>query len=80
MNDQVAELEMELSISNDNLNLLDRLEQEKSRKQQLILSAGVNSSKFLSFYLDQIGKTVPKSAAKTQSFPIGKQVEKQAKN
>mgnify|MGYP003641178524 CR=1 FL=1 len=81
LNDQVAELEMELSISNDNLNLLDRLEQEKSRKQQLILSAGVNSSKFLSFYLDQIGKTVPKSIQlqKLNLFPLESKLKNKQK-
>jgi len=61
LNSQIAQLELDLSISNDNLSLLDRLEQEKLRKEQLVFNAGVNTSRFLSFYLDEIGRTVPKN-------------------
>jgi len=61
LNQSVADLEMELTLSNENLSLLNRLEQEKSRKEQLVANAGVTSPKFLSFYLDEIGNTVPKT-------------------
>lgn len=59
LNSQIAQLELELSVSNENLSMLDRLEQEKYRKEKLIINAGVNSTKFLSFYLNEIAKTVP---------------------
>jgi len=59
LNSQIAQLELDLSVSNENLSMLDRLEQEKLRKEKLIINAGVNSTKFLSFYLNEIGKTVP---------------------
>ncbi len=61
LNQTIADLEMELTLSNENLSLLDRLEQEKSRKEQLVANAGVTSPKFLSFYLDEIGTTVPET-------------------
>lgn len=60
LNDSIAQLELELSISNENLSLLERLEQEKLRKLQLVQNAGVNSTRFMSFYLDEIGRTTPK--------------------
>jgi len=72
LNSSINELETQLMISNDNLSLLDRLEQEKRRKENLIVSAGVNSSKFLSYYLDKIGLTVPKNIQLSQLdlFPL----------
>ena len=59
LNQRIAELELDLSIHNQNLSMLDLLKQEKTRKEQLVLSAGVNANNFLSFYLDQLGKSVP---------------------
>lgn len=80
LNQDIAQLETDLSVSNDNLALLERLEQEKLRKEQLVLSAGISSDKFLSFYLDEIGEEVPESI-KLQSlelFPLtGKLKDKQ---
>jgi Tfp pilus assembly protein PilN len=72
LNASVAQLELDLSMSNDNLALLDRLEQEKIRKEQLVFSAGVNSSRFLSYYLDEIGQTVPKQVnlQELEVFPL----------
>ena len=61
LNQNIVDLEMDLTLSNENLSLLDRLEQEKSRKEQLVGNAGVTSPKFLSFYLDEIGTTVPET-------------------
>ncbi len=61
LNNAVAQLELDLSMSNDNLSMLDRLRQEKERKEQLIASAGTASPRFLSYYLDEIARTVPKS-------------------
>lgn len=59
LNSQIAQLELDISVGNESLALLNRLEDEKSRKEQLVLSAGVNSSRFLAYYLDEIGRTVP---------------------
>lgn len=61
LNQRIADLELDLSLHNENLSMLDRLNQEKMRKEQLVLSAGVNSTSFLSFYLDEIGESVPKA-------------------
>lgn len=80
LNQSVAQLEMDLNLSNENLSLLDRLEQEKSRKEQLVANAGVTSPKFLSFYLDEIGTTVPETIdlQELQLFPLdGKLKNKQ---
>jgi len=72
LNNKIAELELELSISIENLSFLDRLGQEKSRKMQLVQNAGVNSKRFMSFYLDEIGRTAPKMINLTdlELYPI----------
>ncbi len=80
LNNDVAQLEMNLSVHNENLSLLERLSQEKTRKEQLIASAGVNSSSFLSYYLDKVAESIPKSITLSDMtiFPIeGKLKDKQ---
>ncbi len=80
LNDQIAQLEMDLSVHTENISMLDRLSQEKTRKEQLINSAGVNASSFLSYYMDEIGASVPKSITLSDMtvFPVvGKLKEKQ---
>ena len=81
LNNEVAQLEQNLMMSNDNLALLDRLDQEKSRKEQLISSAGVTSSRFLSYYLDEIGKTVPKDIQlqEMRLFPVSSKLKEKQK-
>lgn len=80
LNNEIAQLEMDLSVHQENISMLDRLSQEKQRKEQLINNAGVNASSFLSYYMDEIGATVPKSVTLSDMtiFPIvGKLKEKQ---
>lgn len=80
INQRIAELEVDLSVYNENLSMLDRLSQEKQRKQELIANAGVNAKSFLSYYLDEIGKSVPTSITLSEMtlFPvIGKLKNKQ---
>lgn len=80
LNNEIAQLEMDLSVHTDNISMLDRLSQEKTRKEQLINSAGVNASSFLSYYMDEIGASVPKSITLSDMtvFPVvGKLKEKQ---
>lgn len=80
LNNTIAQLELDLSVHNENLSMLDRLEQEKKRKEQLISSAGVTSPSFLSFYLDKIGESVPASVTLSDLtvFPVvGKLKDKQ---
>lgn len=79
LNDQIAQLELNLSVHTENISMLDRLSQEKSRKEQLINNAGVNASSFLSYYMDEIGASVPKSITLSDMtvFPVvGKLKEK----
>lgn len=80
LNQRVAELEVDLSVYNENLSMLDRLSQEKQRKQELIANAGVNAKNFLSYYLDEIGKSVPSTITLSEMtlFPVvGKLKNKQ---
>lgn len=72
LNQQIAERELDLSSHNERLSMLERLKQEKTRKEQLISSAGVNAPNFLAFYLDEIGKSVPKPVTLSDMtvFPI----------
>lgn len=69
---EIAQLENELSLNDNNLAYLDRLESEKNRKLELVASAGVTSHHFLGHYLDEIGKSVPKSIKLTSLdlFPV----------
>lgn len=80
LNSGIAQLELDLSVSNESLSMLNRLEDEKTRKEQLVLSAGVNSPRFLAYYLDEIGRTVPAqiNLQDLQVFPLeGKMKNKQ---
>ena len=80
LQNQVAQLESELMVQNDNLALLDRLDQEKERKKLLVTSAGTISKRFSAYYLDQIGESVPDKIVlnKLDLFPIdGKLKQKQ---
>ncbi|MCH2224898.1 MAG: hypothetical protein MK066_09030 [Crocinitomicaceae bacterium] len=81
LNQRVAQLEEDLSIHNENLAMLDRLNQEKQRKEQLVMSAGVTSDNFLSFYMNEIGKSVPKSIHLSEMivFPIAGKLKNKRK-
>jgi hypothetical protein len=59
LNQQIADLEVELTLNNDNLSLLEKLKQERIRKELLVDNAGVYQKHFLTFYLDKIGGTIP---------------------
>ncbi len=81
LNQDVADLEVELALNTENLSLLDRLEQEKTRKEQLILNSGINSKSFISFYIDVLGKSVPSSISLTEMyfFPIKERLKEKRK-
>lgn len=81
LNSEIAQLELDLSVSNESLAMLSRLEDEKQRKEQLVLSAGVNSSRFLAYYLDVIGRTVPKqiNLQELQVFPLDSKLKNKQK-
>lgn len=68
----ITELENDLNINQQNTAYLDRLISEKNRKLELIANAGVVSKHFLGQYLDEIGKSVPKSIQLTslELFPV----------
>jgi hypothetical protein len=68
LNNDVAQLELDLQLNNDNLMLLDRLTQEKNRKEQLVFSSGVSTDQFTSFFIDKIGESVPSSISLKETF------------
>lgn len=72
LNNDVVTLEEELLLHSENLNLLDRLKQEKERKTLLIQNSGIKSKQFISFYLDRIASSVPASIRlkKCTIFPL----------
>jgi len=72
LNAEAAQLEADISGFGENLALMDRLQQEKQRKLLLIENSGVQSSKYVSFYLDEIGVSVPASIQLTDmvTFPL----------
>lgn len=59
LNQDIADLEVELTLNNDNLTLFEKLKQEKTRKELLVDNAGVYQKHFLTFYLDKISGTIP---------------------
>lgn len=81
LNDQVATKELELSLNNSNLSILENLNQEEFRKQQLVLSSGVSTTHFVSFYLDEIGKSVPKNIRLSElyAFPLVEKLKEKRK-
>lgn len=81
LNQKVADLELNLALNNENISLLDRLEQEKTRKEQLILTSGINSKSFTSFYIDRIGKSVPSSIKLKEMyvFPLKEKLKQKRK-
>lgn len=81
LNDQVATKELELNLNSSNLSILENLNQEELRKQQLVLSSGVSTTHFVSFYLDEIGKSVPKNIRLSElyAFPLVEKLKEKRK-
>lgn len=81
LNTQTAQLEENLLLSNENLSMLDRLEQEKNRKEQLVHTSGFLGNKFISFYLSKIGESVPETIALKYLcvFPLTEQLKERRK-
>ncbi len=79
--DEVANKEVELELNNSNLLILESLNQEELRKQQLVLSSGVSTTHFISFYLDEIGKSVPKNIrlSALYAFPLAEKLKEKRK-
>lgn len=69
---KIAILESDLSLNQNNLAYLKRLEAERNRKLELVSSAGVTSKHFISHYLNEIGKSIPSSIRLTSLdlFPV----------
>jgi hypothetical protein len=72
LNTEIANLEVDLTLTNDTVSLLEKLKQEKNRKELLVSNSGVQQKEFLSYFLDKIGETVPKaiSLQVLEVFPL----------
>ena len=81
LNNEIAQLEMDLQLNNANLSLLDQLKQEKTRKEQLVLSSGVNTDQFTSFFIDKIGESVPSTISLKEMyvFPLKENLKEKRK-
>lgn len=81
LNNQVADLEVSLTLNNDNLSLLEKLKQEKTRKSLLVESAGLYQKEFISYFLDKIVETVPSqlSLQSLQVFPLKENLKEKRK-
>lgn len=81
LNQEIADKEAELALSNSNLSILNQLEQEEIRKQQLVVNSGVSSNHFIAFYLDEIGKSVPKQIRLSEMvvFPLKEKLKDKRK-
>ncbi len=81
LNDDIAQLEADLTLESENVSVLERLKQEKMRKEQLVSSSGSNSSQFITFYLDHIGESVPReiSLVEMTIFPLKEKMKQKRK-
>lgn len=72
LNNVAAQLESDIAGYGDNLSMIGRLEQEKQRKLLLVENSGVQSSRYISSYLDEIGGSVPASIqlSTLETFPL----------
>lgn len=72
LNNKAAQLESDIAGFGEDLALIDRLEQEKSRKVVLVDNSGIQSSRYLTFYLDELGASVPASIQleMLEAFPL----------
>lgn len=72
LNQRTADLESEISSYGPNFSMIDQLRQEKNRKLLLIENSGIQSKHYISFYLDEIAKSVPSSITLSllEPFPL----------
>lgn len=72
LNDKAAQLESDISGYGEDLALMDRLEQEKARKIVLVDNSGIQSQRYLTFFLDELGASVPASIQleTLEAFPL----------
>lgn len=81
LNDTAAQLESDISGYGESLSLMGRLEQEKQRKLVLADNSGVQSSRYVSYYLDDIGGSVPAAVQLTslETFPLAEPLKPKRK-
>ena len=81
LNQEVADLEVELTLNNDNLSLLETLKQEKIRKELLVDNSGVYQKHFLTFYVDKIAETIPANIDLQEAliFPLKESLKEKRK-
>jgi Tfp pilus assembly protein PilN len=81
LNTEIANLDAELALNSNNLSLLEQLKEEKNRKEQLVLSSGVNTEQFTSYFIDKIGVSVPKSISLREAyfFPLKENLKEKRK-
>ncbi len=81
LNNRIAEKEAEIALNNSNLSLLERLNQEEIRKKQLAMNSNTNTTYFISYYLDEIGKSVPNKIRLSEMyvFPLSQKLKEKRK-
>jgi Tfp pilus assembly protein PilN len=81
LNDTVAEKEAEIALNNSNLSLLDKLTQEEIRKRQLAVNSNTSTPFFVSYFLDEIGKSVPEKIRLSEMyvFPLVQKLKEKRK-
>lgn len=81
INEKNTILEDEIMIFSDNLTKIDLLDQEINRKTQLIQTSGILKHQYISYYLDQIGNSIPGSISLTEikTFPVTNKLKQKIK-
>lgn len=81
LNNKIADKEAEIALNNSNLSLLDKLTQEEIRKKQLVVNSNTNTTFFVAYYLDEIGKSVPEKIRLLEMhvFPLTQKLKEKRK-
>ncbi|MBX2950842.1 MAG: hypothetical protein KF704_16295 [Crocinitomicaceae bacterium] len=81
LNNRIADKETEIALNNSNLSMLDKLTQEEIRKRQLATNSNNNTPFFTSYYLDEIGKSVPEKIRLLEMyvFPLTQKLKEKRK-
>lgn len=81
LNQQIMEEESYLAEFQDQLGEITRLEDERNRKERLLKSSGLLNRNFLSFYLMELGNSIPKEIVFDEIIirPLKKEIKQRRK-
>lgn len=81
LNQKNTDIEARIMVYSQNLNKIDLIDQEITRKKQLISNSGIMRNNYFSFTLDEIGASVPSSITleELEIYPLEKKLKENVK-